>query len=342
MANAIKPNDSTLVGKWLNEKGRILIVQLMTQFMTATLVSRFGGVKKSLDLATFDNVKRLLRGYKKEVTTKGDEFEYDKVTLEVAKFMLPLDMTYMEDDIEAFIAYLEGMGEDIDNVKDDVLGQKFMRWLIDKAMEVADGELEEGIWMAIKVTSGANAAADADLIHKFDGLRRQAATICNANGSIVNTGASTSTTAYANVNKFYKEGFNKKVKRKGAVILCTFNFFDDYKLNYQTLNAGRELGTTRLEGTNYEAAPIYLGGGKTFLVPIEGLGDDDVLIGCRLSDIAMGYDMLGDWLVQAKDFTLRALAALKFGTTWLMRKPGYLVVNDRLIAVEITTPRTNA
>jgi hypothetical protein len=97
-----------------------------------------------------------------------------------------------------------------------------------------------------------------------------------------------------------------------------------------------------LEGTNYEAAPIYLGGGKTFLVPIDGIGDDDILIGCRLSDIAMGYDMMGDWRVQEKDFTLRALAALKFGTTWLMRKPGYLVVNDRLIAVEITTPRTNA
>jgi hypothetical protein len=342
MANAIKPNDTALVGKWLNEKGKLLITQMMTMFMTATLVSKFGGVRKSLDLATFDNVKSLLRGYKKDVTTKGDEFEYGKVTLEVAKFMLPLDMTYMDDEIEAFVAYMEGMGENIDNLKDDVMGEKFMRWLIDKAMEVADEELEEGIWNAIKVTTGVNAADDADLIHKFTGLRRQAAVICNGNGSIVNTGASNATNAYANVNKFYKEGFNKKMKRKGAYILCSFNFFDDYKLSWQAANDGRELGTTRFEKTNYEVAPIYLGGGKSFLMPIEGLGDDDVLIGCRLSDIAMGYDMLGNWLVQPKDFTLRALAALKFGCTWLMRKPGYLVVNDRLIAVEITTPRVNA
>ena len=127
--------------------------------------------------------------------------------------------------------------------------------------------------------------------------------------------------------------------RSGAYIFCSFALFDDYKINYRTANQGRELGTTRLEGTNYEAAPIYLGGGKTMLVPVQGIGDDDVLIGCQAADMAMGYDILGDWNVQVRGFTVFAYFAMKYGVTFLQQRPGYLLVNDRLIATEITTPR---
>lgn len=340
--SAIKPNDTALVAKWLNEKGTDVLKKLYQNFQTATIVRRFGGVRQSLDLATFDNVKKLIRGYKKDATTQADEFEYGKITLSVAKFMVALDVTYMEDEVEAFVAYLIDAGENLGELTEDMLGERFILWLIGQSQEVMDAELEDAIWQAILVTSGGNSAADAAMIHKFSGLRRQAATLASAGkGTIINTGAITSANAVDKVELFYG-GFDKQIKRTGAYIFCSYALFDNYKIHYRSMNSGRELGVTRHETLGYEMASIYLGGGKVYLVPVQGIGDDDVLIGCRPQDIALGYDTLGSWDVQKERFTLLALAAMKFGVTFLMQRPGYLVVNDRLIAVEITTPRTNA
>ena len=339
--SAIKTINPALVERLLNNIGTDLITKLVQDHQTAGIARRFGGVKKTLDILTFDNVKSLLRGWKKDGSALGEEFVYDKIRLSVGKFMMVLDVTPLEEQVDAFDSFLEGNGTIPNDLGNDKYGLDFMQWLISQTIAFMDAEMEDADWQAIQVTSGVNAADDAAMKHKFDGFRRQAATLAAAGkGTVVTTGVIDSTNAMAKVETFYR-GFDKQLRRKGAIIFCSFNLFDDYKINYRAANQGRELGTTRLEGTNYEAAPIYLGGGKTMLVPVQGIGEDDVLIGCQPTDMAIGFDTLGDWNIQTRGFTVFAYFALKYGVTFLQQRPGYLVVNDRLIATEITPPRVN-
>lgn len=338
MATAITTVDTAYVTRLLNSQGNELIRKVIQNFQTAALIRRFSGVKSTLDIATWQKDKRLITGYLSTGSAKGEEFSYAKVTLSVAKFMAILSVEGLDNKVEAFSAYLIDANENVDKLTTDMLSRKFFAWLVNEWELEFEAEMEDAIWLAID-TAG---AADADMIHKFNGLRRQAAVFANGgNGTVVTTGAVTSANAMDKVELLYG-GFDKQIKRTGAYIFCSYNLFDNYKIHYRTANSGRELGVTRLEGTNYEAAPIYLGGGKTMLVPVQGIGTDDVLIGCRPQDIALGYDTLGMWSVQERGFTLLGYRAMKFGTTFLQQKAGYLVVNDRLIAVEITTPRTNS
>ena len=337
--SALKTTNTALIERLLNDIGGQLITKYVQTHDTANIARRFGGIKKTLDILTFDNAKKMIRGWKKDGSSLGEEFNYDKVRLSVAKFMIVLDVTPMEDQIEAFDAELDAQNVIKESINDQVYAVQFFQWLLGKTLAYMDAELEDADWKAINVTG---AADDDFLINKFDGFRRQAATLAAAGkGTVVNTGVIDATNAVAKVELFYG-GFDKQLKRRGAIIACSFNTFDNYKVNWRTINQGRELGVTQFEGTKYQSISIYLGGGLVTLVTFQGIGDDDVLIGFPQESLAIGYEMLGDWNVQMRSFTVYGYLALKYGVTFLYQYPGYLVVNDRLIATEITTPRTNS
>ena len=340
--SAVTSANPAFIERLLNDISPEILSKLVQDHQTAGIVRQFGNVQKTLDIPQFNGVKRLVRGFKKDGSAKGEEFNFDKVQLSVGKFMVVLDVTPAEDIQEAFISHLAASGIIASTLNADVYALQFFTWLLGFSMQYMDAEMEDADWQAITVTTGPNAAEDADMIHKFTGFRRQAATLCAAgNGTVVTTGAIDSTNAVEKVELFYG-GFDKQIKKRGGVIFCSFNLFDNYKLRYRSLNSGRELGVETYKDTNYMAAPIYLGGGKTYLVPVQGIGDDDVLIGTLPEYMAIGYNMMGGWDVQKRGFTNYGYLALKYGVTFLMRYAGYLLCNDRLIAVEVTTPRTNA
>jgi hypothetical protein len=334
--SAITTQNAALVGRLLNDIAPDIIKKLVQSHETASIVKRYGNVKKTLTFLVRRKNKKILRGFKANGAANGGEYSYDKIDLEVGKFMAILDLTATDEKVEAFGAYLQDAGVITDDLTDDVFLTQLFQYLLTESQADMDDEMEEADWQAILVPG---AADDADMCHKFDGYRRLAAKLCAAsNGSVVNTSG---LTPIKKVEAVYN-GFDKQIKRRGGVIFCTYNFFDLYKLDYQATNNGRELGTTRLEGTNYDGVPIYLGGKKTMLVPVSGLGDDNVLIGTLPEYMAMGYAMLGDIDVQKVAFTMTGYMAMKYGVMFLYQFPGYLVVSDDLIAVEITTPRVNA
>jgi hypothetical protein len=331
IVQALKTNNAALVERWLNKQGTELIRQIFFGFQTASIVRRFGGVKKTLDIGVFNKDKKIVRGWSKDFAPKGDEFSYDKLTLSVGKKKVELEMTYLEEQVEAFDAYLEGTGEATSSMSDEAYGTKFMAWLMSEAAQGIDEEFEEATWMAIK---DATAPADADLIRTFDGYRRQAATICAAAASVVNTGAIDQTNAVTKVETFFR-GFDKRIQASGAMIGCTYNLFNDYKIHYRDMHKQNALVET-FAGTNFEAIPIYLGGKKTYLMPFAGMGDDDALVGTRPEWMAMGYEDIGAWDVQKHGWQLWALKAMRFGITYLQQRKGYLIANDRLISIEST------
>jgi hypothetical protein len=334
--SAITTQNTALVARLLNNVAPDILKKMVQDHQTASIVKRFGNVKKTLTFIVRRKNKKILRGFKSNGTAKGDEYSYDKVDLEVGKFMAILDLTATDEKVEAFGAHLQDAGIISDDLTDDVFLTQLFEYILQESKVDMDDEMEDADWQAILVPG---APDDADMIHKFTGYRRLAAQLCAAgNGTVVNT---TGLTPIKKVEAVYK-GFDKQIKRRGGVIFCTYNFFDDYKLDYQAVNNGRELGTTRLEGTNYDGAPIYLGGGKTMLVPVSGLGDDNVLIGTLPEYMAMGYALLGDIDVQKVAFTMTGYLAMKYGVMFLQQLAGYIVVSSDLIAVEITTPRVNA
>jgi hypothetical protein len=337
--SAITTTNVALVARLLNDIAPDIIKKLVQDHQTASIVRRYGSVKKSLTFLVRRKNKRILRGFKADGNAKGDEYSYDEVTLEVGKFMAILDLTATDEKVEAFGAHLKASGTITDSLTDDVFLTQLFQYILSESQEDMGDEMEDADWQAIRVTTGVNAAADADMIHKFDGYRRLAATLAaTGKGTVVNTAG---LKPVRKVEAVYR-GFDKQIKRRGGVIFCTYNFFDLYKLDWQDMNQGRELGTERLEGTNYEGIAIYLGGKKTMLVPVSGMGDDDALIGTLPQYMAMGYDLLGEIDVQKVKFTMTGYMAMKYGVMYLQQLPGYIVVSDDLIQVEITAPRINA
>ena len=334
--SAITTQNLPLVARLLNDIAPDLIKKLVQTHETGSIVRRYGGIKKTLTFLVRKKNKKILRGFKANGTASQDVYTYDKVDLEVGKFMAILDLTATDERVEAFGAHLQDAGVIADDLTDDVFLTQLFQYVLNESQIDMDDEMEDADWQAILVP---NAADDAAMMHKFDGYRRLCAKLCVAGGGTV-----VNTAGLAPVKKAEAvfRGFDKQIRKKGAVIFCTYNFFDDYKLDYQALNNGRELGTLRLEGTNYEGAPIYLGGKKTLLLPVSGLGDDNVLIGTLPEYMAMGYDILGNIDIQKLAFTMTGYMAMKYGVMFLQQLPGYIVCSDDLIAVEITNPRINA
>jgi hypothetical protein len=325
------------IQRWMDTYSQQILMRIYGQFPTGQLARKFGNVRKTLTFPVWDKTNKIIRGYIPKPDAR-QHFKLTEIQLEAYKFYMKFLIINMDDDMEALQSRFQDANQNVGNLSDDEWGMRFMLWLIDQAMGTTPEEYEEAVWMAI---ADPLAAADDLMYKKFNGLRRQAATFATTgSGTVVTTGSINAGNAIEKVELMY-QSLDKQLKKRGSLTFCSFNLFDNYKLNYRDDNR-QNPEVLNLDGEPYSRLPIYLGNGNHFLVATEGIGDDDALITTTPDNIAICDDSLGTpWHIDKEDFCITALKGLKFGTTFLNRRPGYLLVNDRLVDTEITTPRVN-
>lgn len=119
------------------------------------------------------------------------------------------------------------------------------------------------------------------------------------------------------------------------MIFCSYATFENYQLQMLSKHSNADMMLKTITGAGYslEGMPIRLGAGRTFLVPVPGMGDDDALIGSRPEFLAYGFDYESEWTnwdVQKHGWETWALNKFPVGVQILLQKEGFLLVNDQL------------
>lgn len=329
MANVLKSMTTELISEFLTTKGREVIKRMFTEFESARLVRKFPGVHGKLKLVEQDVTKDLIYEYTSETdfSRSEDAVEVNGVTLETALMKVELKTEINADAERAYEVYLTG-----GDIKPDDL--HLVEYLIGASVEKMQEELEYAMWQAVEDTNPLSAGT-RKLIDRFNGYRKIAQDAAVAGkATVVATGAIDSTNAVTKLNQFFRAA-DKSMRKKGFHILVTYKVFEDYLTHYQTLHAGRELGLTDVKGVGYDfkGIPLTLGGGKTFIIPIAGLGDDDAIIGTRAEWLAYGFKYegeMGEWDIQKHGWLHWMLNKFPIGVQILLKKAGFLLVNDQL------------
>ena len=325
MAEATSIPSADLIQEFLSDKGKEVIKRMFMDFRSARLVRKFAGVTDKITLARQDVTSSLIKEWNSTLGFTNDALTITSVELEVARLKTELKFIIGDDTLHAYKAYLKGAGL----VSDDI---GLVEYLLMDLISAQQEELENAMWQGEKQDSGIGTRT---LIERVDGFR----TIADAagvagNATIVTTGAITSSNAVEKVELVY-QGFDKTVKDRGGFIFCGYSLFENYQLRMLNLhsNADMMLKTITGQGYSLEGMPLRLGAGRSFLVPVPGMGDDDALIGTRPEFLAYGFDYESEWTnwkIQEYGWETWALNKFPVGFQILLQKEGFLVTNDRL------------
>lgn len=329
MADVLKVSPQALIEEFLTEKGKEVIKKMFYGFETAGAVTKYDGVNEKLILAQMDVVKDLIYEYNSTLNlSRTDEaIEVTNVDLQTADFKVELKAIVNDQRMKAFRAYLKGAGMSMDQMH-------FVEYLIQASMEKMGTELEDGVWQAVLDTTPGN-IGNRKFNARFNGYRKIALDAGVAGrATVVATGAVTSANAVAKVLQFYRSA-HKTMKKTGFNIYCSYTLFEDYLENYVATHSGREVPLEEVKRAqyNFTGVPLMLGGGKTYLVPVAGFGDDDAMIGTRPEFLAYGFDyegQNGEWDIQKYGWEHWMLNFFPVGVQIMLQKPGFLLVNDQL------------
>lgn len=329
MSDVLNVTPSTLVDEFLTKKGTDIIKKVLIGFETANHVTRFPGIDETMILAQQDIIKDLIYEYTAttDFTRTDDAIDVTDVTIKTVDMKVEMRAELNARKMKAYKAYLAGAGITADDMH-------FVEYLINAALDKMRAELEDAVWQAVEDTTPGNIGV-RKLINRFNGYRKLALDAGVAGkATIIATGAVTSANAVAKVNTFYR-GASKAMKQLGFNIYCSYTLFEDYQENYAATHAGREIPLQDVQRAQYSfrGIPITLGGGRTFLVPVPGFGDDDALIGTRPEFLAYGYKMeneMDNWQIQQQGWYTWMLNKFPIGVQILMKKTGWLLANDQL------------
>lgn len=329
MSDVLKVSPQALIDEFLTQKGKEVIKRLFYGFESANLVTKYDGVDKTLVNAQLDVVKDLIYEYNSTMNlSRTDEaIDITDVTLQTTDFKVELKAVINDEQMKSFRAYLKGAGMSMD-------AMHFIEYLIQAGIAKMEEELENGVWQAVLDTTPAN-IGNRKLINRFNGYRKLAYDAAVAGkATVVTTGAITNLNAVDKVNLFYKAA-HKAMKKKGFVIYCSYTLFDNYLDHYSATHQGRDAALVDVKRTQYSfsGVPLMLGGGKTLLVPVVGIGDDDVLIGTQPEFLGYGFNyegQRGEWDIQKHGWEHWMLNFFPIGVQIMLKKAGFLLVNDRL------------
>ncbi len=325
MAESVTIPSADLIQEFLLEEGKEVIKKMFYGFRSAQAVRKFDGVTDTLSLAVQDVTQNLIREWNSTMSTTDDAIEVTDVKLKVTQMKTELKLIIKSETIRAYKAYLKGAGL----VSDDM---SLVNYLLMQPMEKQMQELEDAMWQAKTSTSG---YGTRDLIDTVDGYRKIAydAGVAGA-ATVVVTGAITSSNAVTKVEAFYQAA-HKTMKDTGFHIFCSYTLFENYQLNMLALHNQSDVTLQTIAGQGYtlQGIPLRIGAQKTYLVPVPGFGDDDALLGTRSEFLAYGFDYESEateWDIQKHGWETWALNSFPVGFQILLKKPGFLLVNDRM------------
>jgi hypothetical protein len=329
MSDVLNVSPSALVDEFLTKQGREVIEKMFLGFETAGHVTKFPGIDETMVLAQMDVIKDLIYEYNPTLnfTATDDAIDITDVRIKTYDFKVELRCELNARKVKAYKAYLKGAGLSMDDMH-------FLEYLNDPAIKKMMSELEDGVWQAVEDTTPANIGL-RKFAARFDGYRKIALDAGVAGkATVVATGAITVSNAVAKVNQFYRAA-DKTMKQMGFNIYCSYTLFEDYLENYAATHQGREIPLQDVQRAQYtfSGIPITLGGKKTFLVAVAGFGDDDALIGTRPEFLAFGFNVegeMGEWKMQDQGWFTHMLNKFPVGVQILLKKPGFLLVNDQL------------
>lgn len=325
MAQATTIPSSALVTEFLTAKGTDIIKKMFMEFRSARMVRKFAGVTDKLILAQQDITASLIKEWNATLAFTDDAITVTDVRLEVARMKTELKFIFQSEELRAYAAYLKGAGISADEVS-------LPQYLIQQPIEAMMNELENAMWQAVEQSSGVGTRPLLDRVNGYREIARLAGVAGDA--TVVTTGAITSSNAVDKVETFYQAA-DKTMKDKGFMVFCSYTLFENYQLQLLTKhsNADMMLKTVTGQGYTLEGMPLRLGAGRSFLVPVPGMGDDDALIGTRPEFLAYGFDYEGEmdqWKIQEQGWETWALNTFPVGFQILLKKPGFLLVNDQL------------
>lgn len=325
MAEAVSIPSADLVQEFLTDKGREVIKRMFMDFRSARMVRKFAGVTDKLILARQDVTASLIREWNSTLSFINDALTVTEVDLEVARLKTELKFILGDDTLHAYKAYLKGAG-----IVSDDMG--LIDWLLMDIISAQQEELENAMWQGEEQAGGIGTRL---LIERINGYRKIAKDAGVAgNATVVTTGAIDSTNAVEKVETFYKSA-DKTMKDRGFIIVCGYTMFENYQLRLLNLHSNADMALKEVKGQGYELTgmPLRLGGGRSFLVPVPGMGDDDALIGTKPEFLAYGFDYESEWTnwkIQEYGWETWALNKFPVGLQILLQKEGFLLVNDQL------------
>lgn len=325
MAEAVSIPSSDLVQEFLTEKGREVIKRMFMDFRSARMVRKFAGVTDKLDIARQDVAAALIKEWSSTLGFTNDALEITHVRLETAQLKTELKFIIGDETLRAYKAYLKGAG-----IVSDDLG--LVEWLLMDPISVQQEEMEIAMWQGVEQGSGIGTRELIDRINGYREIARLAGVAGDA--TVVTTGAITSSNAVAKVESVYQAA-DKTMKDRGFMIFCGYSLFENYQLNLLSLhsNADMMLKTITGQGYSLEGMPLRLGAGRSYLVPVPGMGDDDGIVATRPEFLAYGFDYESEWTnwkIQEQGWETWALNRFPMGVQILLQKEGFLLVNDQL------------
>ena len=323
-AESISYKNPVIIQEWLTNEGYEVIKRLFTAGNTTSIVTRYDGVEDNLDLATLDITKKLIRGWKSEFNNEGAEFSVGKLRISTAQFKTELSAILNEKTWRAYKAYLRGAGMTMDDMH-------FVDYLTQEAVPQMQEELEEAIWMG---EADDAAEEDAPILERMDGYLAIAKKLhAQQKATKVLTDVSiTDANCMAMTEKVFREGLHKSMKIGGAVGFCSMDYFEKFKTNYRE-KYKNDVAMTKYENTGFDAIKMYVGGAASFLMPREGITNDNALIVSRPKWLAFGYNTTSGtdgWEVQKQDYKTKMMTVFPVGVQILQQRENFLVINDHV------------
>lgn len=314
-----------LAQEFLTAKGKDIIKKMFYGFESASMVRKFPGVTDKLILAEQDVTADLIREWNRTLSFTDDAIEVGEVRLEVAQMKTELRFVLRSEEMRAYKAYLKGAGLTSDDMH-------IIEYLLQQPDEKRQQELEDAMWQAVEQSSGIGTRILMDRVNGYRKIASDAATAGKA--TVVATGSIDNTNAVTKIQQFYKAA-HKTMRAKGFHIFCSYATLEAYQEHLLTLHANADIALKEIQAIGYtlEGIPLRLGKRKTMLIPVPGMGDDDALIGTRSEFLAYGFDFESEqanWDIQKHGWETWCLNAFPVGFQILLKKPGFLLVNDQL------------
>ena len=322
-------NVTGVITEFFEHKGTEFIKDMYHGAQIASMVTRYPGIDGKLTMPSSSIDKPLLRGYDGKAEAEDDTVVIEGVTMSTTmhKFFLELDLG--DDTMRAYKNYLKenGMSSDdfsvVEYFAEDVQLKQHIAVEIDQA--ACRGK-------ALFVQTDGKPIIET--VNGFRRLIKNAAALTTPRAKVVTTGVLSNTTTLAGFETVFME-VNETLQAMGLAIVCGYNLYNKYILNYFTARGGNSASEEKVYGTTYSGSKFHLGGGNSFVIPLLGMGNDDAFFITPIKNLAYLYDAetaVNNLEVQKQGFKHHLLTRMPvgFGVKKMSQKMVYC--NDRLIA----------